>query len=129
MALPRVMTPTYELELPSTGQKVTFRPFLVKEEKTLLMAMESPDSRAMAKAMRDILTSCTEGEIDLNSLAAFDIEYFFLQLRGRSVGEAITIHPIRPQNFKCCKEAGEEDICKVEINLEDIVMDTKSIQA
>tara|TARA_B100000029_G_scaffold173182_1_gene169698 strand:+ start:7377 stop:8114 length:738 start_codon:yes stop_codon:yes gene_type:complete len=129
MALPRVLTPTYELTLPSTGQKVTFRPFLVKEEKTLLMAMESTDGSAMAKAMRDILTSCTEGEIDLNSLAAFDIEYFFLQLRGRSVGESITIHPLRPLNFKCCKEATEEDICVVEINLEDIVMDTKGIKS
>jgi len=129
MALPRVLTPTYELKLPSTGQKVTFRPFLVKEEKTLLMAMESTDGRAMAKAMRDILTSCTEGEVDLNNLAAFDIEYFFLQLRGRSVGEAITIHPLRPTNFKCCKEATPEDICKIDINLEEIVMDTKGIQS
>ena len=110
MALPRVASPTFNLTLPSTGEKVSYRPFLVKEEKTLLMAMESSDNRAMAKAMQDIITSCTEGEINLNSLASFDIEYFFLQLRGRSIGEVLTINPRRPENFKCCEEATENDI-------------------
>ena len=86
MALPRVASPTYELTIPSSGEKVSYRPFLVKEEKTLLMAMEARDNQAMTKAMQDIITSCTDGEVDLKSLASFDIEYFFLQLRGRSIG-------------------------------------------
>ena len=127
MALPRVASPTYELKIPSTGQKVKYRPFLVKEEKTLLMAMEAGDNRAMTKAMQDIITSCTEGEVDLKSLASFDIEYFFLQLRGRSIGEILTINPHRPENFKCCEEATEEDICEVNINIDDITMDTSKI--
>ena len=117
MALPKVSTPTYELTIPSSGEKVSYRPFLVKEEKTLLMAMEAGDNRAMSKAMQDIITSCTEGEVDLKSLASFDIEYFFLQLRGRSIGEILTINPRRPTNFKCCEEATEEDICEININI------------
>ena len=127
MALPRVASPTYELTIPSSGEKVSYRPFLVKEEKTLLMAMEATDPKAMAKAMEDIISSCTEGEVDLKSLASFDIEYFFLQLRGRSVGEIITINPRRPTSFKCCEEAAEEDICEVKINIDDIIMDTSKI--
>jgi len=129
MALPRVATPTYELKIPSTGQKVKYRPFLVKEEKTLLMAMEAGDNQAMTRAMQDIITSCTEGAVDLKTLASFDIEYFFLQLRGRSVGEILTINPRRPENFKCCEKASEADICPVEINIDDIVMDTTDIKA
>ena len=126
MALPRVASPTYELTVPSTGQKVKYRPFLVKEEKTLLMAMEAGDNKAMSRAMQDIITSCTEGEVDLKTLASFDIEYFFLQLRGRSVGEVLTISPHRPSDFKCCEEGTEEDICAVEINIDDIVrIDTR----
>jgi hypothetical protein len=128
MALPRVASPTYELTIPSSGEKVSYRPFLVKEEKTLLMAMEARDNQAMTKAMQDIITSCTDGEVDLKSLASFDIEYFFLQLRGRSIGEVLTINPHRPENFKCCEEAKEEDICEVNINIDDIVLDTSKIK-
>ena len=73
MALPKVNTPTYELTVPSTGEKVSYRPFLVKEEKTLLMAMESGDERSMTKAMQDIISACTEGEVKINDLAPFDI--------------------------------------------------------
>jgi len=91
--------------------------------------MESSDSSAMAKAMQDIITSCTEGELDLKSLASFDIEYFFLQLRGRSIGEVLTINPKRPESFQCCEEAKEEDICEVNINVDDIIMDTSKIKA
>ena len=129
MALPRVASPTFELTIPSTGEKVSYRPFLVKEEKTLLMAMEAGDNLAMTKAMQDIIVSCTDGEVDLKSLASFDIEYFFLQLRGRSIGEVLTINPHRPENFKCCKEAKEEDICEININVDDIIMDTSKIKA
>ena len=82
MALPKVSTPTYELTIPSSGEKVSYRPFLVKEEKTLLMAMESKDTAAMTKAMQDIITSCTDGEVKPKALAPYDLEYFFLQLRG-----------------------------------------------
>jgi hypothetical protein len=117
------------LTIPSSGEKVSYRPFLVKEEKTLLMAMEARDNQAMTKAMQDIITSCTDGEVDLKSLASFDIEYFFLQLRGRSIGEILTINPHRPENFKCCKEAKEEDICEVNINIDDITMDTSEVKA
>jgi len=92
MALPKVSTPTYELTIPSSGEKVSYRPFLVKEEKTLLMAMESKDTAAMTKAMQDIITSCTDGEVKPKDLAPYDLEYFFLQLRGRSVGEVIEVN-------------------------------------
>ena len=130
MALPKVSTPTYELKIPSTGKKVSYRPFLVKEEKTLLTAMESGDQTTMTRAMQDIITSCTEGEVKVKDLAPFDLEYFFLQLRGRSVGETLTVRAPRPSNFtSCCKEASEEDICELNINIDKISVDTSKVKA
>ena len=129
MGLPKVSTPTYELTIPSSGEKVSYRPFLVKEEKTLLMAMESKDTKAMTKAMEDIIFSCTEGSVKIKDLAPFDLEYFFLQLRGRSIGEIIEVKSPRPPNFtNCCKEAEEEDICNLSINIDDIKVDTSKIK-
>ena len=129
MALPKVTTPTYELTIPSSGEKVTYRPFLVKEEKRLLMAMESKDTAAMTKAMQDIITSCTDGEVKPKDLAPYDLEYFFLQLRGRSIGEVIEVKAPRPPNFAaCCEEATEEDICELSINIDDITIDTSKIK-
>ena len=129
MALPKVSTPTYELTIPSSGEKVTYRPFLVKEEKTLLMAMESKDTAAMTKAMQDIITSCTDGEVKPKDLAPYDLEFFFLQLRGRSIGEVIEVKAPRPPNFAaCCEEATEEDVCELSINIDDITVDTSKIK-
>ena len=130
MALPKVSAPTYELIVPSTGKKVSYRPFLVKEEKTLLTAMESGDQTSMTKAMQDIITSCTEGEVKVKDLSPYDLEYFFLQLRGRSVGEVLTVRAPRPSNFtSCCDEATEEDICEFSINIDDISVNTSEIKS
>jgi len=130
MALPKVSTPTYELTIPSSGEKVSYRPFLVKEEKTLLMAMESGDSGSMTKAMQDIISSCTNGEVKVKDLSPFDLEYFFLQLRGRSVGEVLEITVPRPVNFtSCCEEATEEDVCNLSIDINDISVDTSKIKS
>ena len=126
MALPKVTTPTYELTIPSTGETVTYRPFLVKEEKTLLMAMESKSPTAMSNAMRDIISSCTEGDLDTKDLAPFDLEYFFLQLRGRSIGEVLELKIPRPESVKCEEEDCTE-ICEVGINIDDIIVDTSKI--
>ena len=129
MGLPKVSAPTYELTIPSSGEKVSYRPFLVKEEKTLLMAMESKDTASMTKAMQDIITSCTDGEVKSKDLAPYDLEYFFLQLRGRSVGEVIEVNAPRPPNFQtCCEEATEEDICNLSIKIDDITVDTSNIK-
>ena len=130
MALPKVSTPTYELKIPSTGKKVSYRPFLVKEEKTLLTAVESGDPVSMSRAMEDIVTSCTEGAVKVKDLAPFDLEYFFLQLRGRSVGEVLSLRTPRPTNFTdCCKEASEEDICEFSIDISEITVDTTEIKS
>ena len=130
MALPKISIPTYELTIPSSGEKVTYRPFLVKEEKTLLMAMESKDTAAMTKAMKEIISSCTDGDVNIKDLAPFDLEYFFLQLRGRSIGEIIEVKAPRPPNFtNCCEEATEEDICELSINIDDIKVDTSKISS
>ena len=130
MGLPKVTTPTYELTIPSSGEKVSYRPFLVKEEKVLLMAMESKDTAAMTKAMKEIISSCTDGDVNIKDLAPFDLEYFFLQLRGRSIGEIIEVKAPRPPNFtNCCEEATEEDICELKINIDDIKVDTSKISS
>ena len=126
MALPKVSTPTYELIVPSTGEKVSYRPFLVKEEKTLLMAAEDQNISTITKAMRDIISSCTEGEVDLKNLAPYDIEYIFLQLRGKSIGDVINLNLKKPESIEC-----EEPECpgstEIKINIDDIKIDTSSI--
>ena len=90
MPLPKIATPTYELVLPSTGKKIKYRPFLVKEEKILILALESEDTKQITNAIKTILKSCisTRG-IKVEDLPTFDIEYIFLNIRGKSVGESI----------------------------------------
>lgn len=92
MTLPRPPVPTYELELPSNGKTIKYRPFLVSEEKVLLMAMESEDEKQITNAVKDIVKACvlTKG-IKVEELASFDIEYLFLNIRGKSVGEEVTM--------------------------------------
>ena len=126
MALPKVSTPTYELTVPSTGEKVSYRPFLVKEEKTLLMAAEDQNISTITKAMRDIISTCTEGEVDLKNLAPYDIEYIFLQLRGKSIGDIINLNLKKPDSIEC-----EESECpgstEIKVNIDDIKIDTSTI--
>ena len=126
MALPKVSTPTYELIVPSTGEKVSYRPFLVKEEKTLLMAAEDQNISTITKAMRDIISTCTEGEVDLKNLAPYDIEYIFLQLRGKSIGDVINLNLKKPDSIEC-----EESECpgstEIKVNIDDIKIDTSAI--
>ncbi len=91
MALPRVNAPKYELTVPSTGKKVQYRPYLVKEEKLLMIAMESGDEGQMITAIKDIIQECTFGEVDVTKLPMFDIEYIFVKIRSKSVGESTTV--------------------------------------
>ena len=114
MALPSISTPEFQTKVPSTGETITYRPFLVKEEKILLMAMEGGDENEITRSVLKILENCIISNIDMNSLATFDIEYLFLQLRGKSVGEVITLQVMHPNNDEC-KHATE-----VQVNLDDI---------
>ena len=113
MPLPKIATPTYELELPSTGQTVQYRPFLVKEEKVLVIALESEDPKQITTAIKTVIKNCilTKG-IKVEALPTFDIEYLFLNIRGKSVGEVIEVNVICPDD--------ETTPAKVEINLDDI---------
>ena len=126
MALPKVMTPTYELTIPSSGEKISYRPFLVKEEKILLMAIEEGSPASMVKAMRDIISACTENRVKVKDLAPFDIEYFFLQLRGRSIGDVINLDLRKPNNVVCEEEEGENcnQVCNINVKIDDIVVDS-----
>ena len=101
MPLPTISTPTYELVLPSSNRKIKFRPFLVKEEKILIIALESQDQKQIASAVKNILSSCilTKG-IKVDKLSTFDIEYLFLNVRGKSVGEDIEIMVTCPDDGK-----------------------------
>ena len=99
MALPKLNTPQHELELPSTGEKVKFRPFLVKEQKLLMMAQESDKEEEISEAVMNIIDSCTTG-IDARQLPIFDIEYVFLKLRTKSVGETADIKVKCPDDNK-----------------------------
>jgi len=91
MALPKLETPTYEMEVPSTKEKVKFRPFLVKEQKMLMIAQESKDANMMANTMCQLIESCVEGMKDVHLMPTFDIEYMFLQLRTVSVGSEVEL--------------------------------------
>ena len=101
MPLPKIATPRYELELPSTGETVTYRPFLVKEEKVLVIALESENSKQITNAIKTVIQSCiiTRG-IKVEKLPTFDIEYLFLNIRGKSVGEEIEVNIICPDDGK-----------------------------
>ena len=92
MPLPKIATPTYELELPSTGKTIKYRPFLVKEEKVLILALESQDVKQITLAIKQVLKDCIQTRgIKVEDLPSFDIEYIFLNVRGKSVGEAIEL--------------------------------------
>ena len=117
MALPKLNTPTYELEIPSSDEKISFRPFLVKEEKILLLAMESGKQDDIIRAVKDIVNECTFSKIDISTLPMFDVEYIFLNIRSKSVGEVSKLKIL-------CPDSGPEDKDKVyadvEVNLEDV---------
>ena len=126
MALPKLKIATYELTVPSTGQKVEYRPFLVKEEKALLMAAEDGSPKTITNAMKDIISACTEGELNLKTLASFDIEYIFLQLRGKSVGDIIELNLKKPDQIDCddekCPKANT-----ISVDIRDIVVDISTM--
>ena len=100
MPLPKIATPTYELELPSTGETIAYRPFLVKEEKLLVLAMESEDTKTITRAIKEVLKSCIKSKIKVEHLPTFDIEYLFLNIRGKSVGEEVEVTVICPDDEK-----------------------------
>ena len=101
MPLPKISTPTYELVLPSSNKKIKYRPFLVKEEKVLILAMESQDTSTVANAVKDVLASCILSRgIKVEKLSTFDIEYLFLNIRGKSVGEKIEVMVTCPDDGK-----------------------------
>ena len=113
MPLPKISTPTYELELPSTGKKIRYRPFLVREEKILIMALESEDTKQISNAIVQILSDCIISKtVKVQELSTFDIEYLFLNVRAKSVGETVEVNVI-------CPDDGETTVQK-EINIDDI---------
>lgn len=114
MALPKLTTPTYELEVPSTDEKIKYRPFLVKEEKILLIAMESGEQESIVTAIKDIVTECTYGKVDLGSLPMFDVEYIFLQIRSKSVGEVSTLKLLCPDD--------KETYVNVDVDLSEVMV-------
>ncbi len=100
MALPKLTTPTYELEVPSTDEKISFRPFLVKEEKILMIAMESGKNADIVNAVKQIVLECTFQKIDISKMPMFDVEYIFLQIRSKSVGEVSKLKLLCPDDKK-----------------------------
>ena len=113
MVLPKIATPTYELELPSTGQTIKYRPFLVKEEKLLVLALESEDTKQITTAIKTVIKNCIETKgIKVETLPTFDIEYLFLNIRGKSVGEEIEVNLYCPDD--------EVTTVPVKINVDDI---------
>ena len=113
MPLPKIATPTYELELPSTRKPIHYRPFLVKEEKLLVLALESEDTKQITNAIKAVLKACVQTKgIKVETLPTFDIEFLFLNIRGKSVGEQLEVNVICPDD--------EETQVKVTINLDDI---------
>lgn len=115
MALPQIVLPTYELEIPSNGKKIKYRPFVVKEEKVLLMALETKDEKAIEDAVRTLLKGCIQSRVKLEDLAIFDLEYIFLNIRAVSVGEVVEM-------LLTCEDDGETQI-KYNLNLTDVQVD------
>jgi hypothetical protein len=113
MPLPKISTPIYELEIPSLKKKIRYRPFLVKEEKILIIALESEDSKQIANAVKNVISNCILSKgIKVEDLATFDIEYLFLNIRGKSVGETVDV-------LITCPDDGETQV-PTSINLDEI---------
>ena len=118
MALPKLNTPTYELEIPSTDEKIKFRPFLVKEEKVLMMALETKDNAQIVNAVKDIVSECTYNKLNINTMPMFDVEYIFLQIRSKSVGEVSKVQILCPDDKKTYTNV-EIDLNEVKVQVED----------
>ena len=109
MSLPKINTPEYTLNVPSTDEEITYRPFLVKEEKVLLVAQETGTEKSIYQAIKSLIKNCCFGKVDVDKLPMFDIEYIFLQIRAKSVGETTTLEVTCPDD--------EETKVKVEVDL------------
>jgi hypothetical protein len=118
MALPKLTTPTYELEIPSTDEKIKFRPFLVKEEKILMMAMESKSNTDITQAVKDIVNECTFNKVKIDNMPMFDVEYIFLQIRSKSVGEISKLKLLCPDDGKTYADV-ELDLNEVKVQVGD----------
>ena len=118
MALPKLTTPTYELEIPSTDEKIKYRPFLVKEEKILMMAMETKNESDIVQAVKDIVSECTFNKVNLNAMPMFDVEYIFLNIRSKSVGEVSKLKLLCPDDSKTYADV-ELDLNEVKVQVGD----------
>jgi len=119
MPLPKIATPTYELELPSSGQPIKYRPFLVKEEKLLVLALESEDTKQITNAIKTVIKNCIETKnVKVETLPTFDIEYLFLNIRAKSIGEEIEVNIICPDD--------DETTVPVKIDVDDIKVEKNS---
>jgi hypothetical protein len=114
MTLPTLVTPEFAIKLPSTGEEILFRPFLVKEEKILFIALEANDETDSLRAVKNVLNSCILSSIDIDTLTSFDVEYLFLNIRGKSIGEEIVLYMRHNNNEEC------DNKTKVTINIDEI---------
>ena len=115
MTLPKIVTPTYELEIPSSKEKITYRPFLVKEEKILLLAQEAGEESDILNAIKQIIKNCTFEEVEVNDMALFDLEYIFLRIRSKSLGEKVELKLL-------CDDDGET-YADVTVDLDEVTVD------
>ena len=118
MGLPKLDTPTYRLTLPSTGEEIQYRPFLVKEQKLLMMAQESEEDQQIVDAVTSLVKTCTFDKIDADNSPMFDVEYIFLQIRGKSVGEKVQLRLVCPDDEKTTVET-EVDINDIAVQMTD----------
>ena len=118
MALPKLTTPTYELEIPSTDEKIKYRPFLVKEEKILMMAMETKNESDIVQAVKDIVSECTFNKVNLGTMPMFDVEYIFLNIRAKSVGEVSKLKVLCQDDMKTYAKV-EVDLNEIQVQVED----------
>jgi len=118
MTLPKINAPEYSLVVPSTGVEVKYRPFLVKEEKLLLIAQETGDEKALYGAIKNLIHNCCNGQLDVDTMPLFDVEYVFLQLRSKSVGEVADVIVTCPDD--------EKTEIKVKVNLNELTVDLPS---
>jgi hypothetical protein len=121
--LPKISTPEFSTKIPSSGQKINFRPFLVKEEKILLMALEGGDDKEIERAIKKLLKECILDQIDVEKLATFDVEFLFLKLRAKSVGEVIELVVSHPEGDCTHKTAVKVNIDDIKVS--DVVSDGK----